>query len=235
MDRSDASLAESSSSSSPHTSSQWVDELARQVFGESGKMKDAVKILLERLGIDSPSILAQVAPSSELAKVVSDEVDKLPCTNFMKTLIKEKLPSLYKAAADRNIAMVTPAHMQEQAAKSRKAWSELVVKLSVWAAANAQSSEVAARYTREVLCAREPHLGVDGTTLYFQCPECPVRLAVKGAHSVYNVEGHLGKHPDKFKAPDPSKKRRRSDSSQSREGARASVTQLTQFTQMSRQ
>lgn len=99
---------------------------------------------------------------------------------FMKVLIKEKLPLLYKAAADMHTSTVTPARMHELAAQSRKAWSNLLVKLSEWAVMNANSSDVGAHFTREALSAREPILGDDGTTLYFPCPLCP---AAAGAGS----------------------------------------------------
>lgn len=221
MELCDASVAESSSSPSPGTKGHWVDDLVVQLVGDSNNMKKAIKELLAKLDIDTPKMLSDIALRPELAKALADEVDTLGCSIFCKRYIKELLPELLKKAERLHSSTVTPLHMQEMAARSRKAWSDLTAKLGDWVATHAKSGDVTARYTREALSAREPSLGNDSTTLYFQCLECSTKLAVKGSHSFYNIQAHLwGTHPDEFSAPSRSSKRKKtSDSSESREGA----------------
>lgn len=149
-------------------------------------MKDAMNILLERLGIDV--YLAALSPDCALAAAQTLNLT----TNSLHAL------RLF-AASSCMCAGVTIAMWRSAAALYRDGNFSLMRvlvqgSLSTSSLTTFASSELGATCARilgerEVLCARELHLGVDGTTLYFQCPECPVRLAVKGAPRSTTLKG----------------------------------------------
>lgn len=180
-----------------------MDLLTDEVFGHSTNVKDAIKKLFGQLGVDAPGLLAlQGEDNEELVVLVRAEVDKLNCAPFIKAIIKSKLKQVFEAANKLHKSMLTPAHLQQQAAKSQRAWSNLVARLSAWATTSATSPDVAAHFTREALGAMKAILDSDGVTLRFTCPECDTSLRVSDSHSFNNIVMHMRqKHRDLFSEP----------------------------------